>query len=255
MPENRTYRLDRAAYVRTTKRLLYRRFGTSGALALVMAGVVLGVMAHADGGLLDTLPYSASLAVFVVVVSSVVNIRAQLVKQRPAWDSYELTMGPSVVRRDIAGLPSMEVLRAEVTRIDHAAGRGVTIATADRHRFVFVPEHLVGFDEVKERLADWRPIEAPRRGRWGIEIVRWSLILASLLAALIIPDIRFAIAAAVVFYLLLAMSAREVVKTRVVDASTKRKTLGMLVWFSLGPILRLFLHFVVDVDPTWPPGG
>jgi hypothetical protein len=249
---NRTYRLDRTAYAPTTKRMLYRRYATVLVLAVILGGIMLAFMARNDEKMVETLPYTVPLLLTVMLASTVIGIRGQLVKQRAGWDSYELTIGPSFLVRRIVGLPSIEVLRHEVTSIRHAEGNGITVGTADAHRFIFVPEALVGFDEVKATLGDWRTIDGPPRGRSAITIARSALTLGCLFAAVIVPDIRLAIAAAVVFYVLVASSLREIAKTRVLTTTAKRRIMGGLLWMAIGPLARLLLHFLAGVDPKLP---
>lgn len=238
---SRTYRLEPAAFERVTKRALYRNMAIFLTLTVVLAAACLAFMASNDEGIVAALPYSVPLTVAVVAATTVFSLRAQLVKQRQSWDSYELTLGPSMMLRRVANLPPLEILRAEVTRISHLPGRGLTVSTKDRHRTLFIPEPLVGFDEVKERLAEWRTAE-PARNEGGNAVARSVLMLSCFFGSLLVPDIRLAIAAAVVFYALLGSAALEVVRTQALDENAKRRTLVTFALFTVAPAARLLMH-------------
>jgi len=108
------------------------RFAIFTALVVALSAAMLGVMARSDPGIVEPLPYSLPVIVVVLGLSILTSVRTQLVRQKASWDSYELTMGPSLLVRRVAGLPVLEVLRTEVTRIEHAKGGGITVSTADR---------------------------------------------------------------------------------------------------------------------------
>lgn len=238
---NRTYRLDPAAYERVTKPALYRRFGIFLALTVILGAGMLGFMAIKDPAIVSSLPYSLPLVAIVLAASTVRSVRSQLVKQRLSWDSYELTLGPSLLVRRVGSLQPLEILRAEVTRIAHAPGRGITVSTKDRHRTIFVPEPLVGFDEVKERLAEWRTSE-PARSETVPAVARSALMLGCFFASLLVPDVRLAVVAAVVFYALLGAAALEVVRTKTLEESARRRVLISFALFAVAPAARLLMH-------------
>jgi hypothetical protein len=97
--------------------------------------------------------------------------------------TYQLTVGPNVLRMAGQGLVTTEALRPRVTRIVETS-RGLRVY--DGSAFVVVPRSLVGYGEVRARLAEWAPIVRSRLGHlWtAIIVVQLALWMAQSVLAL-----------------------------------------------------------------------
>ncbi|MGH7295821.1 MAG: hypothetical protein ACRELB_12840, partial [Polyangiaceae bacterium] len=66
---------------------------------------------------------------------------------------------------------SVEIGRAEMGPVREVAGRGMLVFSRDERRAIFVPAAVEGYDDLRGRLAGWRPIErmvpAPRAALAG----------------------------------------------------------------------------------------
>src|SRR5262249_47909463 len=128
----RSYRLDDATYPRERRRAL-RRSVLRLCLSFLFAAIVLMAVGPNLPG-----PVVALVTTVLLLVILLLGVRRVLKGLREAWDSYELTMSPNVLRRVVAYLPALEVLRPDVVRIVDAPGKGLTVCTADRHRVLFI---------------------------------------------------------------------------------------------------------------------
>ena len=130
---------------------------------------------------------------------------------------------------------------------------GLTVATADRHRFIFIPRQLIGFSEVCSQLLTWRAFEAPKLGQNRAIAVSWTvLLLGSWLACGIIPNLGLAMVAGATVLAVGAFAIREILKVNVFDNKQKAASIGGLVFMMLAPFARLILHFVFHVETGWP---
>ena len=102
--------------------------------------------------------------------------------------TYQLTLGPNVARVACQGMVATEVMRSEVTRLVESA-RYLCIHVGSRR--VVVPRDLGGYDEVRARLAQWRPVETSKLGLlyFGLVVAEMGLWLLS--AALPLSPVVF----------------------------------------------------------------
>ena len=248
-----SYRLDRTLFEATAKRRIYRRFAWSIPLLVLILTLEFAFISKGAQGQVNVLPFAIPLAIFMVGLGMFRGFRAQLKSGKTVWDSYELTISDNILRRVTANLPPAEMFRTEVTRIIDAKGEGLTVATADRHRFIFVPEQVVGYGEVRERLASWRAFEPPRLARNRAVAVSWTIVLlGSWLASGMIPDIRLAMVAGVVLLAVGAVTMRETIKLTVMENKTKAAIFWGLCFMMLTPFARLLLFLAFHVNPRWP---
>lgn len=92
--------------------------------------------------------------------------------------TYQLAVGPNVLRMAGQGIVTTEVVRPEVTRIVENA-RGLKIH--DARSYVAVPRTLGSYDEIRAHVGGWRTIERSRLGHlWtAILIVQLALWMVS----------------------------------------------------------------------------
>jgi len=252
-PEIRSYRLDPAAFEPTTKRRIYRRYAVAVPILAVFLVAQFAFMARLHVATSDTLRIAIPVIVALLGFSLFRAAGLQLKNGKSSWDSYQLTVGPNVLRRFIANLPPVEILRTEVTQIVESRAEGITVMTADRHRFLFVPKELVGFEEVRAGLSTWRGFDAPKVVRTQAIGAGWSILLiGSWIATGVVPDMRLAMLAGVVLLATAAFTMREISKLGVADSRQKAATVGGLALLMLAPFARLVLHFVFKTDVQWP---
>ena len=130
---------------------------------------------------------------------------------------------------------------------------GLTVATADRHRFIFIPKQLIGFSEVCTQLLTWRAFEGPKLARNRALAVSWTvLLIGSWIACGVIPNLGLAMLAGATLVAVGALAIREILKVNVFDNKQKAASIGGLVFMMFAPFARLILHFVFHVETGWP---
>jgi hypothetical protein len=178
------------------------------------------------------------------------SVRAQLKRERASWDSFVITLSDNVLRRHAAGLPPIEILRPDVTRISESLGKGLTVATADRHRCLFVPSQLVGFDEAKARLAEWKPLQPPQGHLRIIAVLAATFVVfACQYAAMAIHSLALAAIPWSVTVIGVLIYVREVSKSPVMDNRMKARITGFLLFMIVAtPLLRIVNRFLFRAD-------
>ena len=253
--EIKMYRLDLAAFERVAKGRMRRRFAWLLPFFLCLLALMLALLVRAQPDIVQTLPYSAPVVVAAVAFGWFRSVRNQMKEGRAAWDSYRLTVSPNVLRRVIVNLPPAEIVRTEVTRIVESAADGLSVTTADRHRFVFVPRQLVGFAEVRAHLSGWKAIEPAKRGRQAALGTLWSAVLLGCwLGTGIIPDIRLAMLSGGVLLVTVGFLIREIPRAKDRRQRAEGRSGGRHVRRSCSRRSRASCsHLVYHVNPRWPP--
>ncbi len=83
----------------------------------------------------------------------------QIRSQRQLWFSYQLIISPQSVIKKQRRMPDIEIERDQITSLQELPSKGLLIKTEQRRQFIFVPASVEHYDEVKERLAQWRQVE------------------------------------------------------------------------------------------------
>jgi hypothetical protein len=253
MPEQiRSYRLDPTAFG-PTKRRVYRSVAIRNSLMVLVVVAVIALKARADESYADGFAVTIPITVGALAFGTFIALRARLAQERAAWESYVLTMAPHGLRRHVNRLPLTDVLRSEVTRIDDVDGRGLTVFSHDRHRFIFIPQGLVGYAEVRAELATWRPFEKPKLVRSASDVARAVMMIACWIGSGLIPDFRIAMGVGVVLGVLVVLAVRETMLIRVFSKELKIANLVGLAFIAFAPFGRLVVHVFFHLDPKWPP--
>lgn len=115
-----------------------------------------------DFGLFRPLDLAGSWTWLVVVATGlvIVTIRVQRMARR-SLATYELLVGPRVMRRTLAGFAPSEVLRPEVSRAFETRWGIWLVCDAPAHAF-FVACAVAGYDELRATLGTWTTIETLR---------------------------------------------------------------------------------------------
>jgi hypothetical protein len=238
--EVKNHRLEPAAFEPTLKRRLRRRLRWALPSLLLVVVAVLAIQTRVQPGLAETLPFSLPVAAACLGFAMFRSVRLARRNGRADWDSYQLSLSKDGLRRVVSSLPAVEIARAEVTHIFDSPGEGLTVMTAQRQRFVFIPEQLQGYPAVREQLAGWRAFEAPRVRRTQAVQTLWTLLLLGLwLATGLVRDMRMALLAGAGLWLVGGISIRETLRLGIPDRAYRRRVLGLLVFFLLSPLARL----------------
>jgi hypothetical protein len=137
-------------------RRMNRRFAVTVALVLllVLAAYAAGMR---EGRGVDALV--VPLAVLVVLV--VWSYRRRMSRFRARWAAFEIVLGEDAIAREVPGSPGVRIPRDDVASIEELP---LGLAVRDRAgRGLVVPRELDGYAEVRERLAEWRPLAPPAR--------------------------------------------------------------------------------------------
>jgi hypothetical protein len=148
-PGVRRFRLDPARYREKDHRLL--------AIIPVVGATILCNLAIVATG--------SSLPVYVIGLALVLRILFGRDRRPPSpahLATYELFVGPRVLRRTEASKPPAEVLRPEVSAIVETRD-GLHVSCDAPPRSLFLSRALDGYEDVRAELGAWRAIE-PLRG-------------------------------------------------------------------------------------------
>lgn len=237
-------RLD-VAVPRLRRRLMTRLLPFLG-VCVVVGFFMAGRGSHSDESLLHQLLSLPTLVMAVTVLGSIwVTFRRSLKASLAELESYRLWLGERVLRRVVAGYAEAELSREQVSRLVHAPD-GLLVEGAGRS--VFVPSSLEGFDEVKQRLAGWRPAEAARPA-WGKAVGLSLAAVAGTTGAwyaathLEWPVAR--VAASAVLYGTLFALYWKVGRHPDVSRRLKMALLLMSIYLGIGPPVRLFQERVM----------
>jgi hypothetical protein len=169
-------------------------------------------------------------------------LRAALMRGKPEWESFRLTISANVVQRVSASLPVFEISRTEVTAIV-AQPDGLLLKTGDRHRALLVPQQLIDFSDARERLSTWRDFEAPKQAWNGLLGFAWAgLLLGSLLATLLLTDLRWALLAGAVLLAVASLIIWQVRKVQGLSNVHKGSLIRVLRPLMFAPLLRIVLY-------------
>jgi hypothetical protein len=257
-PEVRSYRLDPTAFEPMVKRRIRRRLAWALPWFVVVVTPMLVLLAHVQDGVLETLPFTVPVILVSLGFGAVRALKWQRKNGKQSWDSYQLSLSENAMRRFIGQLPAVEIVRPEVTRIIDAPGDGLTVTTADRQRFIFIPEQLIGYPSVRAELSSWRSFERQRLLRVRAAQMGWTLLVLSLwLASGVASELWVAMAAGVALWVAGAISIRETLKLGFVDNQYKARVVGVLCFFMLAPLGRLTLQLVFGmkvpgIEMPWP---
>jgi hypothetical protein len=159
------YRLDPDLFRKTVVRHTVRRLAWLMGMSVVTASVFFAAAAAFGApGVLTLLPALPLVAALALGLGLALNWRRQLKAGWRAWDSFEVVVSQNALRRTTSAALAAEIVCPDVVAILEQPGDGLIVVTADRRRSIVLPQQLVGYADLRERLANWQPIE---RMRWG----------------------------------------------------------------------------------------
>ena len=98
---------------------------------------------------------------------------------RQQLTSYVVTLNDDRIRRDIAGMPAIEIARADVTAIEERRPGGLAVYGGTRRNFVGVNDDTEGYAAIREELATWRPFDEKRPAKGAAAIGTLILTIAA----------------------------------------------------------------------------
>jgi hypothetical protein len=136
---------------RATAQRMNRRF----ALTFLLV-VVLVVAAHLAGLRDDRGAGGLAVPFAILLVLAGLSYRRRMIRFRARWDSFEIAIGDDAIAREVAGIPPIRIDRKDVASIQEI-GAGLAVRSTAGQGLV-VPRELAGYENVRDRLAAWRPI-------------------------------------------------------------------------------------------------
>ena len=130
--------------------------------------------------------------------------------------------------RQQAGLPDVRVAFSEISALEEDAEHGLRIRTSDSFRQTFVPIDLLGYDELKTHLSQWKQ---PVRRSWRLLgfltgtvgagcVIAWEIIRSS-------HDLRIIVAVATLLTTYMLWSLYKTWRSREIGRSTKLLVVGL----------------------------
>jgi hypothetical protein len=158
-------------------------------------------------------------------------------KTMAMMSSYQLTLGPRLLRMVASSMTTLEALGSDITRIIEQRRHGLVLTIDGRH--YLVPRDLDGYAEVRARLAAWHPITSG-----SAAVARaWALLLLCLganlaLFALPHPSLLVVMALALVVCGTLGWTAREILRSRMTSRLKATYLVGLAI-YTLMPVAKL----------------
>jgi hypothetical protein len=245
-----SFYLKQEVFETSVKPRLYKISFLTG-IVTVGTILVLTFFLNKNSEFLKNTPVSISvnfLVVVAVVLGLAISLRKQIKRERMAWKSFQLTLGKHVVRRYMANVPAIEILRSEVTTIIDSQ-EGLTIKTANPYHFLFVPKSIVAYEAVRERLVTWKTFEVISKSKQIQSVVKTSTfaiaVIGSWIATGRIQDIRLAMLPGTILWILCLWSISAIRKIEGCNSKQKAIMMGTAVFMMLAPLGRLALYFMM----------
>jgi hypothetical protein len=160
-----------------SRRLLFRRFaGFQLAVLglLLLVAVPCQVALYGFGAVADWAPVGILVAGFSALMPW---LGRRYVRRLM---TYQLTLGENVLRIACQGVVPTELRRDQITKIEEMS-RGLILRYGKRS-IIGIPRDLAGYDEVRARLSDWRPIAPYKFSALSLPtmfafFIAWALVM------------------------------------------------------------------------------
>jgi len=173
----KTYHLAPEGFTAARNRLLRQRIA-------IFAGIILflPLLAYKEFGETwqrDSVASFLPTLLFVLIVfgALAVGLRKGIRRNQESWNSFELVVGDDFVIRRIKDFPELEIQRSEVTAIRESAV-GLHVETNLKDRTIGIASALIDYDDAKERLSHWMPVQQFQQGwktasrwMWGLPLI------------------------------------------------------------------------------------
>src|ERR1700681_2508750 len=154
----RTYRLAPEGFRAAHNKLLRQRISLFAGLVVFLLAVQYKTFGHnwRQGSIASLLP--AFFVILIVLGALVRGVMNGVKRNQESWISYELAIGEDFLIRRIKDFPELEIQRHEVTSIKESAA-GLHVETNLKDRAIGIASTLVDYDDAKERLSRWLPVQ------------------------------------------------------------------------------------------------
>ena len=163
------------------------------------------------------------------------------------WRGYELILESDQILEMRDGAVTLVLLKTEIARLLETPDLGLAILTGEPSRSIWAPSALSGYDELRERLSAWAPLErndSVRGAAWhGVLIWFWPIYASALLVRslyVLAPLVSIAAAA-----LLLALGFTLFPGRKRTVARPKPSPLGMAIPLVMLALLAAKVAFLV----------
>jgi hypothetical protein len=170
----RTYRLAPEGFSAARNRLLKQKIALFVGLILFL--LALGYKVFGETWQRDSVASLLPTFLFVLIVSGAlaVGFRKGIKRNQESWDSFELVVGEDFVIRRIKDFPELEIQRHDVTAIRESAV-GLHVETNLKDRTIGIATALIDYDDARERLSRWMPVQQLQQGRMAASRWMWGL--------------------------------------------------------------------------------
>jgi len=159
----RTYHLAPEGFGAARNRLLRQRVVLFAGIVVFLAAVQYKEFGDSwrERSTSSLLP--ALFFILVIFGALVRGLMKGVKRNQESWISYELVIGQDFLIRRIKDFPELEIQRHEVTAIKESA-TGLHVETNLKDRAIGIASALVDYDDAKERLSRWMPVQEAQQG-------------------------------------------------------------------------------------------
>ncbi len=157
-----SYRLKPALWAKNRNKLIVNQALVWGSGVLV--GILISYLQQPPQSVTDVAAWLITFGIFAVLYGSVavfftvMNVK----KARKRYESFELFLAEDLITRKQFNMPEIRIRREEVTRVQEVQEKGFIVRTGDPVNLLWVPDELIGYEDVTRTLLQWAPAEAPR---------------------------------------------------------------------------------------------
>jgi len=118
--------------------------------------------------------FPALFAFFITLAALVFGVIRGIKRNQESWITYELTIGEDFLIRRIKDFPELEIQRHEITAVKESVV-GLHVETKLKDRAIRIASALVDYDDAKERLSRWMPIQESQQDWIATGSWMWAL--------------------------------------------------------------------------------
>lgn len=136
----------------------HKRNGLIRSLATTIFAMALGAGIPIVGGFAPI--WILLLVIPCVAIISSISIRRALKRLEANKASYQLLVGPASIVKKQLSMRDIEIYADQIANITEIKGMGICIRTSDKKSFIEIPDGLERYDEVKEHISAWKPLNS-----------------------------------------------------------------------------------------------
>jgi hypothetical protein len=154
----RTYRLSAGGFSVENRKLRWQRIVTLVGVALIVLSVYFKEFRNSRPRPSTASVVEVTLLLLLVYRVIASNIAKGRKKKQEFWNSYEIIIGNDFLIRKIKDFPDLEIQQSEITAIKEHAD-GLRVETATKGRVIGISAALAGYQDARERLSCWMPVQ------------------------------------------------------------------------------------------------